>query len=275
MTYFQQEDVMLTDPFESPARVQAIRDGPSGALLEAFAQVLVQERYAPITARRHFRAAEHFAHWADRTGMPIAGPLGPALDRFNRHLRRPGRCVRFGHTFRLQILSGARLFLTHLETGRGVDRAGVDSTTGTPPLIVAFRQWMHQQRGTCASTLSGYEFHLRELLTRLGDEASNWDARCLREFVLEGGRTSGWATAKKRTTALRVFLRFLIAEGRCASDLDGAIPVLAHWRLSSLPRYLPADDVERLIAACDRTSPVGQRDPAILLLLARLGLRAG
>jgi integrase/recombinase XerD len=70
-------------------------------------------------------------------------------------------------------------------------------------------------------------------------------------------------------------LRFLIAEGRCAAGLDAAIPVLAHWRLSSLPRYLQSDEVERVIAACDPALPVGKRDRAILLLLARLGLRAG
>ena len=82
-------------------------------------------------------------------------------------------------------------------------------------------------------------------------------------------------TAKKCTTALRMFLRFLIAEGKCAADLDAAIPVLAHWRLSSLPRYLQPEEVERVIASCDPNSAVGRRDRAILLLLARLGLRAG
>jgi site-specific recombinase XerD len=71
-----------------------------------------------------------------------------------------------------------------------------------------------------------------------------------------------------------MFLRFLIAEGKCAAGLDAAIPVVAHWRLSSLPRYLQAEEVERVIASCDLTSPVGKRDRAILLLLARLGLRA-
>jgi integrase/recombinase XerD len=142
-------------------------------------------------------------------------------------------------------------------------------------LILGFRQWMQQQRGACESTVSNYEVHIRELLTHVGEDPGTWDARSLRQFVLEGSRTSGWAAAKKRTTALRMLLRFLIAEGRCASDLDGAIPVLVHRRLSSLPRYLSADDVERVIASCDRASAVGQRDRAILLLLARLGLRAG
>jgi site-specific recombinase XerD len=72
-----------------------------------------------------------------------------------------------------------------------------------------------------------------------------------------------------------VFLRFLIANGQCAVGLDSAIPTLAHWRLASLPRYLAPEEVERLIASCDRASSVDRRDRAILLLLARLGLRAG
>jgi site-specific recombinase XerD len=72
-----------------------------------------------------------------------------------------------------------------------------------------------------------------------------------------------------------MFLRFLIAEGKCATALDGAIPVLAHWRLCSLPRYVQPEEVERILACCDLNSPVGRRDHAILLLLARLGLRAG
>src|SRR5580700_7031249 len=72
-----------------------------------------------------------------------------------------------------------------------------------------------------------------------------------------------------------MFLRFLIAGGQCAVGLDAAIPTVAHWRLASLPRYLPPKDVERLIASCDRASAVGRRNRAILLLLARLGLRAG
>jgi site-specific recombinase XerD len=134
---------------------------------------------------------------------------------------------------------------------------------------------MQQQRGTCDSTLSNYGIHICELLRRVGEEPARWDARGLREFVMEGSQRCGWAAAKKRTTALRMFLRFLIAEGRCASELYDAVPVLVHRRLSSLPRYLSADDVERVIASCDRNSAVGQPDRAILLLLARLGLRAG
>ena len=70
-------------------------------------------------------------------------------------------------------------------------------------------------------------------------------------------------------------MRFLAARGACRPWLDQAVPMMPHWRLSALPRYLPTADVERLIASCDLTKPHGIRDRAILLLLARLGLRAG
>lgn len=72
-----------------------------------------------------------------------------------------------------------------------------------------------------------------------------------------------------------MFIRFLIAEGRCSETLIDAIPTVANWRLSSLPHYLSPDDVERVIKTCDTSTPSGIRGRAILLLLARLGLRAG
>jgi integrase len=72
-----------------------------------------------------------------------------------------------------------------------------------------------------------------------------------------------------------MFIRFLVVEGKCRSDLDRAIPKMANWRLSSLPKYLPAADVEQVVQSCDLRTKTGRRDHAVLLLLARLALRAG
>jgi integrase len=72
-----------------------------------------------------------------------------------------------------------------------------------------------------------------------------------------------------------MFLRYLAIEGKCRAGLDQAIPALAGWRLAALPRSLSTTEVEKIIACCEPTSPMGLRDRAILLLLARLGLRAG
>jgi site-specific recombinase XerD len=264
---------MLSALFVSAARVRAVQAGPAGALLDSFAQALSQAGYASITVRRHVRAAEHFAWRTDRTGVAVHALTQELVDRFGRHVPRC-RCPGFGRSDRT-LLHSIRLFLRHLEDTGTIRVAPAASVVSEPPLVGAFRRWMGQQRGTCEKTLDNYAAHIRPLLARLGQDAATLDARSLREFVLEGHRTCGWAAAKKRTTALRTFVRFLIADGRCESGLMGAIPVLAHWRLASLPRYLPEEDVERVLASCDTTSPVGTRDRAILVLLARLGLRAG
>jgi integrase/recombinase XerD len=264
---------MLSELFESTVRVQGLRAGPAGPWLDGFVDALARSGYAPLTARRHLRAAEHFAAWTVRHGLWSRVLPADTVDRFRRHLPRC-QCRSYGNSDR-HLLEGVRLFLHHLEACGVVRVPAPISQPVEPALLRAFRDWMRRQRGTCDSTLDNYAVHLRELLRCVKDRPEALDARTLRAFVLEGSRTCGWAAAKKRTTALRTFLRFLIAEGHCASGLDGAIPVLAHWRLSTLPRYLAEADIERVIASCDRTAPVGMRDRAILLLLARLGLRAG
>lgn len=264
---------MLSDFFVARWRIRALQDGPAGALFEGFGQALSRMRYAAITGRRHLRAAEHFIDWTDRNGLSVPDLNGQALARFGRHL---GRCrCHYAHANRIDVLNGARMFLTYLQDAQIIPASALNDSVQDPVLLSDFSEWMHQQRGTRAATLSNYSRPIRELLRQLGEVPSRWDVHGLRAFVLEKSRSSGWAAAKQCTTALRMFMRFLIAGGHCAVGFEAAIPTVAHWRLATLPRYLQPDEVERLIASCDRTSPVGRRDRAILLLLARLGLRAG
>ena len=74
---------------------------------------------------------------------------------------------------------------------------------------------------------------------------------------------------------MRAFLRYLGFRGLCRIDLDQAVPSLAHWRLATLPQSLTAQEVDRLVAASNGDSTRDLRDRAIILLLVRLGLRAG
>ena len=151
----------------------------------------------------------------------------------------------------------------------------IDQLSDDPALLSAFGDWMRRERGACDATSSAYAPSIREFLGQFGEKPSRWDAHSLRSFVLQKSRVGGCAAAKRCTTALRAFVRFLIADGQCAVGLDAAIPTVAHWRLAALPRYVQPDDVERAIASCDQTSSLARRNRAILLLLARLGLRAG
>jgi integrase/recombinase XerD len=256
-------------------RFRALRDGPAGALFDGFARALSDIGYATITARRYLRAAEHFIHWIDRHRLPVQQVNEESLAQFGGHLGRC-RCPHQGDADRESLINGTCAFLKYLrDTGISTTSPLTPPVVPDPVLLSRFCQWMRLQRGTCEATLSHHRRYIRELLKQLGEVPSQWDAHGLRAFVLEQRHGCSSATVQSCATTLRMFVRFLIADGRCAVGLDAAIPRVAHWRLAALPRFLQPDDVERVIASCDPASPVGRRDRAILLLLARLGLRAG
>jgi site-specific recombinase XerD len=265
---------MFANYFGSKGRIHTLRNSTGGAMLEGFACDLWQAGYAEITGRRHIRAAEHLAYWADQNAIRVDEFQEQVLSRFDQHLVHC-QCPGYGHYDRMNLVSGARLFMGYLRGAGVIDAFDVDQAVQDPILLTSFCEWMRLRRGTKDSTLCTYSISIRELLKHVGDEQGRLDAKCLRQFVLDTSRKQGLAATKNCTTALRMFLRFLVAEGKCEFNLADAVPVVAQWKLSSLPRYLKSEDVERVIASCDLGSPVGRRDRAILLLLARLGFRAG
>jgi integrase/recombinase XerD len=261
---------MLEQYFNSAARIRALRDSPLGAMFDSFAQELFDTRYAADTAHKLICAAEHFIDWARRKGVPIASVDEVVVERFARHLTHC-RHPPYSRICRVAMLHGARLFLAHLRRTGLIPNVAVSAD---PALLVAFHRWMRQQRGSCDGTLKTYRRPILDLLNSVGEDPARFDARSLRQFVLQR-RQRGVVAVQTCTTALRAFCHFLSAEGRCPRDLVAAIPKIACWRLSSLPRYLSAEDVERVVTARAADSSIGRRDRAILLLLARLGLRAG
>jgi site-specific recombinase XerD len=265
---------MLTCYYTSPQFVAKLRNSPAGPYLDGFAEELKEAGYAQLTARRCIRAAQHLLHWANGKQIPPHALRETDIVRFKRHLPRC-QCRPYGHADRPSLESGARLFLGYLQRIGVVPTGCADDNPPAPPLLKAFRQWMKAQRNTAEATLNNYGRAIRELLRTVGEDPSGFDARGLRQFVLEQSRHGGWAKAQTMVTAVRAFIRFLIAQGQCPAGLDEAILAPAHWHLSALPRYLSAEAIERIVGACDPTTPVGIRDRAIVLLLARLGLRAG
>jgi site-specific recombinase XerD len=257
--------------FKNPATVRRLRGGPAGAVLDAFAGALSAEGYPAATIARYLSAAAHLAEWAGRRGTAITDLDEALLVRFVRHL--PGcRCRAGKPRGRKHVPFQLHRFLRYLR------EAGVAAASASGParsaLVAEYSAWMRDQRNLAASTILHAVPMVESLLGSVDGDPARLDAACVRRFVLEHIRQHAPASAGCVTTTVRCFLRYLVLQGRCSTDLDEAVPKVPTWRLAKLPRYLPVDDVERLIAACDRKSPVALRDRALLLLLARLGLRA-
>ncbi|WP_354130022.1 tyrosine-type recombinase/integrase [Bradyrhizobium sp. RT3b] len=258
--------------FSAAKMLGHLRSGPSGPYLDGFAAALEQQGYGPATAVRYLRAAAHSGHVMAEQG---AGRTDVDLAAFDEHLRTC-RCPRAkGGRRNHHTIYGARLFRRHL-VERGVCRsAAVGPASAEPQLVADFKTWLRKHRGASDATVRLYARDAAGLIMELRSDPAGWRPNDVRSYVLERASNSGSGTIEKMTTSLRAFLRYLAVAGRCQAGLDGAVPAYAHWQLADMPRYLSTEQVDRLIAACDGDAGARRRDRAIVLLLVRLGLRAG
>lgn len=261
---------MLTSYFRVTYPVTRLRGALAGRFVDGFAQHLEEAGFKPATIREYLRVVHHVSAWTAGRRDSLEHLDDGAMEAFGRHLRRRCRCLTGKKVHRHgRAVARARVFLTYL---RALGVVEPDSTRPAErPLLDSFRRFMVEHRGLAESTTTMYLRIIANFLNMTEGDVSRVNAGEIRAFVLDYKHRQ----LKNVAAALRAFLRYLIAEGRCPAALEGAIPKVASWRLATLPRYLPASDVERIIAACDPSTPVGCRDRAIVLLLARLGLRAG
>jgi site-specific recombinase XerD len=146
---------------------------------------------------------------------------------------------------------------------------------GSVVLLADFCTWLDRERGLSPVSVRCYSKQAKYFLAAIGGpgSVSGLDAGKVTAFMVDYSRDRNTWSAKAMVTSLRAFLRFAHATGRTAVPLAGAVPAVASWRLSALPRGLKAAEVEMLLAGCDRETATGLRDYAVLSLLARLGLR--
>jgi site-specific recombinase XerD len=263
---------MLEIYFPAAKMLGYLRSGPSGPYLDGFAAALERQGYSPATAVRYLRAAAHFGHVMAERGASLSNI---DLAAFSEHLRTC-RCPRaMGGRRNHHTIFGARLFRRRL-VEIGVCRPAAGATEPAEPQLVArFKAWLLKHRGASDSTIKLYARDAVRLMAALGNDPARWEPAAIRSFFLDRASHCGNGTVEKLTTSLRAFLRYLAVEGRCRAGLADVVPGYAHWRLADMPRYLAAEQVNRLIAACDGDVVARRRDRAIVLLLARLGLRAG
>jgi site-specific recombinase XerD len=146
-------------------------------------------------------------------------------------------------------------------------------------LIGRYQRYLQDERALSVSSIRNYVGVARLFLSYLSDrgdlDLGAVSAGVVTEFVMEECRRGKVASSKAMTTRLRSLLRFLHVDGFTPGPLVEAVPSVAGWRLSSLPKALASPEVARLLRSCDRRTSIGRRDFAILMLLSRLGLRAG
>ena len=231
--------------------------------------------YAERTLRNKRWALRRLAQWAQRRGIAVA-------DFHDRHAaaflaRSSGRAKDFVAVQRRTI----RQFLRFFRSGTG--NACPPSSRNTSVeggLLRDYEDYLRNKRGLAENSLHVYIPFIRSFLTsqrgRTDCVSQRWlKTLAIRDFVLDHIQGRSGEYVRLLGTALRSFLRFLFMSGRMSRDLSTSVPTVRRYRQAAPPAFLRPEEVERILAKTDRSTSTGRRDYAIILLLARLGLRAG
>lgn len=253
-----------------PSRVRMT--GPLTPFAKGFATELAKLGYRPGAVANQLQLIAHLSRWLDGKGMDPENLTASVLNDF-----LAARCAQ-GYTL-WRSPKALAPFIGYLH-GLGFSLAAPGAPLSpVEELLARYRRYLLETRGLVGTTARGYVDRVRSFVaTRTVDDRLDWSGlkrADLLAFVRRACRGRSRGSASLLTTALRSLLGWLQAEGLLPGPLAAAIPSVAFSRLAGLPRYLDPDEVERLLAACDRRTRTGRRDFAMLMLLARLGLRAG
>jgi len=248
--------------------------GPLAAHSEALRRALLARGYAPTSANNLLRLAAHLSRWLQAQALGIEQLSAERIAEFLAVRRE--RC---SHFFTERSLTPILLYFEN--AGLLSQSAIVVSPSGVADrLLSAYTQYLQRERCLTAGCVQHYSAIARQFLRwRFGEDQvidfASLTASEVTSFALYASVRYSIGTTKLVVTALRSFLRYMYLQGKVPVDLRGALPAIAGWRLTGLPKALTASQVNRLLRACDRRRHVGRRDHAVLLLLTRLGLRAG
>jgi site-specific recombinase XerD len=234
---------------------------------------LLAQGYTPLSSRNLLYLTAHLSRWLDERGLRA---IDLSEDRIEEFLdRRRG----VGYTHHLTRCA-LKPVLEHLRRAGALPVWEVPVAEPTPldQLLHGYEGYLAQERALVPATVQRYREAARKFLSGRFEDGSLQIGRMnpaeISSFILGESRRWSIGTAKYSVTALRSLLRYLLLRGEIAVDLASAVPAVAGYRLSGLPKTLTEGEVERLLQGCDRSTSIGLRDFAVLLLMSRLGLRA-
>ena len=233
--------------------------------LTVFLETLVRAGYSEKTHHDKRRLLAPFIRWVRDAGLTTEDVNEVSVDGF---LASPSR-RRYGHHTAL------RQFVEHLRLAGAVPQR---ATTPSPAdgLFQEYLDYLRDKQGLSHNSIDVYSLYVRAFIVaqRLPEDAATLDALAVRQHQLDHSRHRSVSVTRLLAAALRSFLRFCFVDGMTAFNLSTAVLPVHQWQQAALPAFLTSEEVEKVIVAADGSTRRRCRDYAILLLLARLGLRA-
>ncbi len=264
---------MVAEQYLGRSRLfRQLKSGPHGQLVELYAARLVNERLARHGTWRCLSLVGALLSWIGRSRSKLTDLDERTIERYFRH-RAGKQSIQPGDRAALKRL----LFVLR--------EAGTIAPAMQPPLtpheqvFKAFSQYLQDERGLATKSIIHHLPFIRLFLCEVCPGGASDLGRISQadviHYVERHARDRSAQTGKAMCWALRSFLRYLHHKGLNPLALAGCVPSIRRWKLASLPTYLSAAQVQKVLDGCDRATALGRRDYAILMMLAKLGLRAG
>ena len=249
------------------------KPGRMGAFVEGYRVWLLEAGYTPQTTRGMLMALGQLGRWMDRTGVEVGEVDVAAVESFLASLRADGHR-------RVPTVRALGSLLGYLrEVGVMASEDGVGDVSPVDAVVGEYRQWLLVERELAVATVLRYETLARRFLSGRvscsGElEVEGLSGADVSAFLLGECERLSIASAKGKVAELRSLLRFLHMRGFTAMALADSVPSVAGWRETEIPPTMARADIERLLACCEPSTLAGARNFAMLMLLARLGLRS-
>jgi integrase/recombinase XerD len=249
-------------------------DGLPARHIDAFLDRLRTARYSEVTLCKKRRVLSAFSRWMKSKNVALVRLDESATAFFMERLTdAPAARVQF----ELAVL---RLFLAYLRDEAIVRLPSVGDQSAIAHIYGRYVDYLMQDRGLAKNSVLVYGPFIRDFLNSqdAGDGSilpDAFDAITMRNHLLVRSKGRSGEYMRLMAVALRSFCHFLFLRGDTPRDLYESVPTVRKWRQSSVPTFLTPEQEDAIIASTHRSTPCGRRDYAILLLLARLGLRAG
>ena len=251
-------------------------NGPEGLpvhYIEACLEDLRAARYAPQSLNTKRRILTAFANWMTQQNIGLAGLDESVMAEFMK------RSTPLAATHIPQERAALRQLLAILRREGLVRVPEPNHASAIDQIYDHYVRYLREERGLAQNSVLVYAPFIRDFLRSqdAGDgqvEPSAFDAVTVRSYLLAHSQGRSGEYMRLMAVALRSFLGFLFLRGEVPRNLAYAVPMVRTWRQSSVPRFLTPEQEAVVLASPDRSTPRGRRDYAVLLLLARLGLRA-
>ena len=255
--------------------LKCVLEGPLAPYISSFTKTLDDQGFTPESSHVQTRLVADFSRWLKQTHAALPAITDEHIPRYLRYRARHRR-PRSSDTYVLKRM------LDFLRQQGAIAELPTVAIKVTPyrQVLDEYTVYLQRERVLSGETVDIYALFARVFLTACFPDRKKMQLTSLRAanviaFVQEQVKLLHLARAKMMVTALRSFLRYLLYCGAVKCDLAAAVPTVANWSMATVPRAIAVEHAQAALASCNRQSAVGSRDYAVLLLLARLGLRAG